>query len=184
VLPVVDWPAVFAAGKDFQAWLDAAENPETAAHMRADAASLALVEEAEEYLGELARDVYVVAFAEDWCGDVVRHVPVLERIAQACPRLHVRYLSRADRPDVFVRFLTNGGEAIPKFVFLNDAWTECDNWGPMTCANRRLIARGKAVGDVAAARRQVSERYADDGDRGKVFAELLDIVATTASESY
>lgn len=183
VLPVLDWSEIFAAGKDFEAWLDAAESPEKAARMREEAETLPLVEEAEEFLKELTRDVNVVAFAEDWCGDVVRHVPVLERIARACPRLHVRYLAREDRPDVFVRFLTNGGEAIPKFVFLSEAWTEYDNWGPMTCANRRLIARGKALGDVPAARRKVAERYADDADRGKVFAEILDIVATGASET-
>lgn len=183
VLPVLDWREIFAAGKEFEAWLDAAESHEKAARMREDAASLPLVEEAEEFLEDLTRDVNVVAFAEDWCGDVVRHVPVLERIARACPRLHVRYLARADRPDVFVRFLTNGGEAIPKFVFLSEAWTEYDNWGPMTCADRQLIARGKALGDVPAARRKVAERYAADPDRGKVFAEILDIVATGAGES-
>lgn len=183
VLPVIDWSEVFAAGKDFAAWLASAENPEHAARMRAAASALPLVEEAVDYLQELTRDVHVVAFAEDWCGDVVRHVPVLERIAAACPRLHVRYLARSDRPDVFVRFLTNGGEAVPKFVFLTDAWVECDNWGPMTCPNRKLIARGKVAGDVPAARRVIAERYAADPDCSDVFSELLDIVAAAASDA-
>lgn len=183
VLPTLDWQEIFSSGLDFESWLVAAGSAETAARMRSDAESVDLVEEALDYLGSLTRDVHVVAFAEDWCGDVLRHVPVLERLSAACPRLHVRYLGREDRPDVFMRFLTNGGEALPKFVFLTDAWVECDNWGPMTCPNRKIIAHGKVVGDVPAARRLVAERYAADPGRNDVVTELLDIVAAAASEA-
>ena len=184
VLPTIDWPAVFSSGQTFADWLTGAESPDNAAKMLEESRSLELVEEAVEYLGELTRDVRVVAIAEDWCGDVLRHVPVLERIASLCNRLHVRYVTREQHPDVFARFLTNGGEAIPKFIFLNDQWVEFDNWGPMPCPYRRSIARGKACGDVPAARREVAQRYQDDPGRVFTFNELLDIIAIGSSETY
>jgi hypothetical protein len=130
----------------------------------------------EAMLGALPRPVYVVAIAEAWCGDVRRHVPVLQRIAQAAPNLEVRYITREQHKHVFVRFLTNGGEAIPKFVFLSNRFVECGNWGPMPAADRVLIARGKACGDLGAARAKVSASYQADADRHIVVEELLALI--------
>ena len=127
-------------------------------------------------LGALPRPVHVIAIAEDWCGDVVRHVPVLERIAAHAPNVQTRYISREQHKDVFARFLTNGGEAIPKFIFLNDQFVECANWGPMPEACKRLIARGKACGNVAAARQKVGAIYQADSDKAEVARDLVELV--------
>jgi hypothetical protein len=139
-------------------------------------AGQALEPHVEAALGALPRPVYVVAIAEDWCGDVRRHVPVLERMAQAAPKLTVRYITREQHRDVFVRFLTNGGEAIPKFVFISDQYVECGNWGPMPAADRVLIARGKACGDVGAARKKVGLSYQADAERRIVVEELMALI--------
>lgn len=183
ILPSLDWAAIFASGRAFADWLAAAEDPAQAARMRENLAAPALAPDEAAMLAALGRTVHVVAIAEDWCGDVVRHVPVLEALVRAGRNLHVRYVARAQHPDVFARFLTNGGEAIPKFVFLNDRFVECGNWGPMPDTCRRLIAQGKACGDVAAARKLVSARYAADPRCRDVVRELLDLVqlASTAS---
>jgi len=172
-LPVLDWKAVFDSGLDYPAWMAAAESPEQREKLVAQHAALALEPGVAGYLAALPHPVHVVAIAEDWCGDVVRHIPVLQRMAEAGPQLKVRYISREQHPEVFVRFLTNGGEAIPKFIFLSDRFVECGSWGPMPESCRELIARGKACGDVAAARKKVSVRYELDTHRREVVAELL-----------
>ena len=181
VLPRLDWPEIFAAARPFAAWIADGESEQNRRRMAAEAESLPLAPEDEAALRALPRLVHVIAVAEDWCGDVVRHVPVLERLASATDRVRVRYLARAGRPDLFVRFLTNGGEAVPKFVFLNDQFTECGNWGPMPARERELIARGKACGDVPAARRLVAAAYAADPDRRAVVAELLHLIGIAAA---
>ena len=71
------------------------------------------------------------------------------------------------------RPLTNGGEAIPKFIFLSDQFVECGNWGPMPSADRVLIARGKACGDVGAARKKTAQSYQMDAGRRIVVEDLL-----------
>lgn len=180
-LPTLDWRALFDSGLDYAAWLAAAESPDQRDQMEARRKSLPLAALAEERLASLSRPVHVVAIAEDWCGDVVRHVPVLQRMAEASPMLKVRYISRQQWPDVFVRFLTNGGEAIPKFIFLNDRFVECGNWGPMPGSYRELIARGKACGDVAAARKKVSALYEADSNCHEVVRELLGLVDVASS---
>jgi len=102
-------------------------------------------------------------------------------MAEAAPLLKVRYISREQHPHIFVRFLTNGGEAIPKFIFLSDRFVECGSWGPMSEGCRELIARGKACGNVAAARKKVSARYEQDTMCREVVAELLKLADIAAS---
>lgn len=183
ILPAVDWRAVFESGQTYSAWIASGESPENRAAMEAARQALGLEPQAAAFLGALPRPVHVVAIAEDWCGDVVRHVPVLERMAAAAPNLRVRYIRRDQWPDVFARFLTNGGEAIPKFVFLSDQFVECGNWGPMPQLCRDLIARGKACGDVGAARKKTAGFYEADANRRMVFEELLHLVDIASSQT-
>jgi len=180
-LPLIDWKAIFESGLDYAAWLVAAESPEQRDKLVTQHQALTLEPAVIGYLGALPRPVHVVAIAEDWCGDVVRHSPVLQRMAEAGPNLRVRIISREQHPDVFMRFLTNGGEAIPKFIFLSDRFVECGSWGPMPEGCRELIARGKACGDVAAARKKVSARYEQDTMRREVVTELLKLVDIAVS---
>ena len=180
-LPAIDWKAVFESGLDYAAWLAAAESAEQRDKIEAQRQALALDAPVAGFLAALPRPVHVVAIAEDWCGDVVRHAPVLQRMAEAGANLRVRYISREQHPDVFIRFLTNGGEAIPKFIFLSDRFVECGNWGPMPDSCRELISRGKACGDVAAARKKVAVRYEQDTARREVVAELLRLVDIAVS---
>lgn len=180
VLKTVDWPQVFASGLSFEAWMQQGESQENRDTMRELIAAQPLEPQTEGLLKALPRVVHVVAIAEDWCGDVIRHVPVLERLAQAAPNLKTAYISREQHPDVFVRFLTNGGEAIPKFVFLSDAFVECGHWGPMPWNCRCLVARGKACGNVARGREKVTALYQMDAEKAEVVRELVDLVCTAS----
>lgn len=183
VLPAVDWRSVLDAGRTFADWLASAEDADKAERMREAHRRQPLAPHHEAALAALPRPVNVVAIAEDWCGDVVRHVPVLQRLADAAAdRIHVRYLAREQHPDVFVRFLTNGGEAIPKFVFLSADLVECGSWGPMPEDCRRLIARGKACGDVGSARKVVSRLYQADPECRTVVDELMALIDIATTE--
>ena len=183
VLPTIDWKSVFESGRTYRAWIEAAEHPEHVEKMQASIERQRLEPTAVAVLRAIARPVHVIAFAEDWCGDVVRHVPVLERMVHENERLRVRYVTRQEQPEAFARFLTNGGEAVPKFVFLSDQFVECGNWGPMPDDGRELIARGKACGNVAAAREKVSALYQADKDRQVVVRELLGRFTTASCEA-
>ena len=124
-------------------------------------------------LATIQRPVHIFAIAEDWCPDVIRHVPVLQKMADSSPNVTVRYLMRSDHLDIFARYLTTGGESVPKFIFLNQDFTECGSWGPMPDACRDLIARGRASANIKAAREQISAAYESDPDRKIVVQELL-----------
>ncbi|MBI4557620.1 MAG: thioredoxin family protein [Candidatus Hydrogenedentes bacterium] len=181
ILPTIDWESVFESGKTYQDWLAAGEVSENCQRMEALRKELSLEPYMSGLLAALTRPVHIIAIAEDWCGDVVRHVPGLQKLADDGPNIKVRYIRRDQHPDVFARFLTNGGEAIPKFIFLSPTFVECGNWGPMPDACRALIARGKACGDVPAARKKVSALYEADSDERVVMEELLKLIETAAA---
>ena len=171
-LPVIDWNNVFENGKTWDAWLQAAESAEQANKMKERLDAISVPANCNTVLNKITRPVHIVAIAEDWCGDVIRHAPVIQKIADASPNIEIRYIARQDRPDVFARFLTNGGEAIPKFVFLSSDFVECGNWGPMQADCRLLVARGKAMGDTSAGRAKVREIYKADPVGVTAFEEL------------
>lgn len=181
MLPLIPWESVFAGGRDWESWLSAAENPAQAEKIRTILSGAALEPAVRDILSAMQRVVNVVAIAEDWCGDVARHAPLLAAMEAASEgRLRVRFISRGDHPDVFARFLTNGGEAIPKFVFLSADWVECGNWGPMPTECRRLIARGKAANNVGEARKRVAALYEADPRGTVVLQELAELVETAS----
>lgn len=181
ILPTIDWKALFASGKDYAAWLEGGGSSENCARMEAQRKELTLDPQVIGFLAALPRKVHVIAIAEDWCGDVVLHTPVLQKLAEAAPNLKVRFISRELSPETFARFLTNGGEAIPKYIFLSDKFVECGNWGPMPEPCRELIARGKACGDLGAARKKVSTLYQMDSNRRMVIGELLRLIDIASS---
>ncbi|CAN5348083.1 hypothetical protein BH09SUM1_BH09SUM1_34500 [soil metagenome] len=180
VLPPVDYKSIWEKGKSYPQWLAAAESADNAAKMERIRGELTLTESQRAWLGAIPRIVHVIAFAEDWCGDVHRFVPALEALAGVSMKLLVRYVSREEAPEAFKRFLTNGGEAVPKFVFFNENFVECGNWGPMPDACRKLIARGKAAGDVGAARKKTTAICDADAQSHTAIRELMDLIETAS----
>lgn len=183
VLEEIDWKREFARGKPFSEWLPLGENPEYRERMAKDTVELVVPEEIAVRIERLTRAVRIVVFAEGWCPDVVRHVPVLETLARGQDRITTSYFMRADAPELFQRFLTFGGEAVPKMVFLSEDWVECGVWGPMPETDKAWIARGRAAGDLGKAREYVSESYKNDRDRLLVFEEIASCLEIAASEA-
>jgi hypothetical protein len=179
LLPIPDRQAIFEKGLDYEAWLAAAENPESAERMRGIRETVTVDDATLTALRAIDRPVNVIAIAEAWCGDVVRHTPVLMRLAEENPLIRVRFITRMDDLDFFVRFLTNGGEAIPKYVVCAANFNEVGHWGPMSSTPRLAIAKGKACGDGGAARQVVGAFYESDGNR-ETIAELLELFQTAS----
>lgn len=183
ILDTINWNAVYDSGVDFDTWLTQGEHEDHITMIKEVHETQVLDESTLEQLRAITKPVHVVAIAEDWCPDVIRHAPVLQKICDQSDLLSVRYLTRDAHKNVFIRFLTNGGEAIPKFIFLSDQWVECGNWGPMTQAFRDLISRGKACDDVASARKTIHEAYLSETVRADVVEELMHHILIASAEA-
>lgn len=151
----------FEKGMSWEAWLKSAEDAEQAKRMNENAGKVDVPATTQTFLKSLKRPVHVLAIAEDWCGDVVHNAPVMARLGSVAPdQLKVKWMHRV--PEVIVRYLTNGAEAIPKFVFLTDTFVEIGNWGPRPEACKQAMARAKALGNTKLAYDFIGSYYEKD----------------------
>ena len=182
ILPLIDWRSLFSTGTDWRRWLDAAEKPEHRTELLGSYGGFHPTADTIARLLALAKPVHIIAIAESWCGDVRRHIPVLQKIADAGGQVQVRYITRAQNLEVFARQLTNGGEAIPKAVFLSRDFVETGSWGPMPENGRRIVAQGKAANDIPGARKLVAAQYAADPQRRDAESEIINRIEIAATQ--
>ncbi len=104
-----------------------------------------------EMLAGFPRQMHLLCLAGTWCGDCVRDGAILQRIAEAAPRLGLRFLDRDENLEVARQLAINEGLRVPIVVFLSEDFVECARYGERTLATYRKMAveqlGGRAGGD-------------------------------------
>jgi hypothetical protein len=95
---------------------------------------------------QLPKAINVLAIVEDWCGDVVANLPILDRLARESGKLNVRCVLR-DQTPIIDQYLKDGQfKSIPVFVFLDEKFNEIGNFKERPASVTELRAqRRKAV---------------------------------------
>ncbi len=102
-------------------------------------------ENAQNALSSLSSNekYYWVVLTESWCGDAAQVVPIMNKIAEeAGEKLQLRILLRDENPDLIDEFLTNGGRAIPKLIFVreeNKKLKIINSWGARPAVAQKLV---------------------------------------------
>ncbi|MFT9848192.1 thioredoxin family protein [Aneurinibacillus sp. REN35] len=88
-------------------------------------------EEEQTFFASLQQrdDLRCLILAADWCGDVVRNVPVVFRAMEEA-RIPTEVLIMEKHLDVMDQFLTMGGRAIPIVIFTDSEGNVLGKWGP------------------------------------------------------
>ena len=94
---------------------------------------------------------------------------------------NLRVVDKESKPELMVRYLTNGAEAIPIFIFFNHAFVEVGFWGPRPGECKRLMARGKAAGRIDDARLAIRTFYEVD-QHCSTLKELRELFAIASAE--
>ncbi len=74
-------------------------------------------------------DLRCMILCADWCGDVIRNIPVVFRALENSG-IPVEVLIKEEHMDVMGQFLTLGGEAIPIVIFTDTGGFIMGQWGP------------------------------------------------------
>jgi len=124
---------------------------------------------------ELGRDVFVLAIAEDWCGDASNTVPILAKLGDVAECLEMRVLKRDENPSVMDHYLTDGTRSIPIVILLDRDFQEIGHWGPRPAALQRWVLEHKDRMSKEERYPHVRRWYARD--RGKTtLREVLDLL--------
>ena len=81
-------PERFAEGMSLQDFVDNMQKNRDL--FDANYRNFALKEEDEEFFRAIDENLNVLVLAEDWCGDVLRYLPVFKRISEAVRAIHPR----------------------------------------------------------------------------------------------
>jgi hypothetical protein len=74
-------------------------------------------------------DLRCLILAAEWCGDVVRNVPVVLNVLKET-EMPTEILVMEDHLDLMDEFLTMGGRAIPVVIFADTGGHVLGKWGP------------------------------------------------------
>ena len=145
--------------------------------------------EDQEFFQSLAfrDDLRCLILAADWCGDVVRNVPVVFR-ALAETQMPVEVLIMEEHMDLMDEFLTYGGRAIPVVIFADTGGHVVGRWGPRpqyvqepmaefkrTNPDREAPDYGEKIGKV---REEIGRRYGEDNTyQGWIVDELKQLLS-------
>src|ERR1035437_5082330 len=61
--------------------------------------SVQLTEAQRAFIGGFTRDMKVLVVSGIWCGDCVEQCPILQKIAEANPRIDLRFVDRDQQKD-------------------------------------------------------------------------------------
>jgi hypothetical protein len=95
-------------------------------------------------IGTFTREINILVSSGIWCGDCAAQVPMLDHIAVANPRLHLRLLDRDEHSDFAERIMICGGLRVPTVLFLNEDFEFLSLYGDKSLA--RMRARAAKLG--------------------------------------
>lgn len=132
-------------------------------------------------------DLRCMILAAEWCGDVVRNMPVVFRALENSA-IPTEVLIMEQHPDVMDQFLTMGGKAIPIVIFTDAGGFVLGQWGPRPKhVQEAMIAFKKANPDREApdyqeklveTRAEMGRRYGEGtGYHAVIVKELRDLIS-------
>ncbi|MFB9331024.1 thioredoxin family protein [Paenibacillus aurantiacus] len=132
-------------------------------------------------------DLRILILMAEWCGDVVRNVPVVFKALEHSG-LPVEVLIMEEHLDTMDEFLTMGGRSIPIVIAANAEGDVLGQWGPRPAhVQEAMIAFKQANPDREAAdyqeklaetRQEMGRRYGDGTDyQQTIVTELRELLA-------
>jgi hypothetical protein len=133
-------------------------------------------------------DLRCLILCADWCGDVVRNVPVIFRALENSG-IPVEVLIMEQNLDVMDQFLTGGGRAIPIVIFTDTGGFVLGQWGPRPAHVQSVMTKFKQENPdreapdynekIQVARAEMMSQYGEGrGYQAVIVKELRDLIST------
>ncbi|RXP44516.1 thioredoxin family protein [Lutibacter sp. HS1-25] len=101
--------------------------------------TLKISEETQQALNNLTENFWLLVLAEGWCGDAAQVLPVLNKMAEASPKLNLKLVCRDENDELMNAFLTNGSKSIPKVILINNKNEVINSWGPRPSVATKMV---------------------------------------------
>jgi len=132
-------------------------------------------------------DLRVLILAADWCGDVVRNIPVVFR-ALEISGVPTEVLIMENHPEVMDEFLTMGGRSVPVVIFADTGGHVLGQWGPRPQHVQEVMVEFKRNNPdreaadyqekMAVARQEMLKRYGEGSEsHPAILRELRELIS-------
>jgi len=139
--------------------------------------TITISEEIKTKINCLDHQLTWVVLAESWCGDAAQNLPIIYKIAELTPNINLRILLRDENLNVMNKYLTNGGQAIPKLICLDENLNDLGTWGPRPQFLQDWMKKEKAdpTMEMADLKKEFQVWYTKD--KGETLqAEMIDLI--------
>lgn len=107
---------------------------------------LALTPQQQQLVGGFVREINILCVSGTWCGDCALQGSAMARIAEANPRIHLRFLPKSDEhAELLVPAKINAGFRVPVTWFMAEDFEFVSFFGDRSLSRYRSMAR-KALG--------------------------------------
>lgn len=132
-------------------------------------------------------DIRVLILAADWCGDVVRNIPVVFRALEVS-EWPVEVLILEENLDLMDNFLTMGGRSVPVVIFADTGGHVLGQWGPRPKHVQEVMIKFKQENpdreapsyeeNILQARKLMLEKYGEGNEvHAVIVSELRDLIS-------
>lgn len=129
----------FDAGLSFDDYL--ATDPVRAEKWRTVHQRAQLTDAQRQLIASFTRTMPVLISSGIWCGDCVQQCPLLQRIAEANPRMiELRLVDRDEHLDLSQRIMINAGLRVPTVIFMAEDFEFVHLLGDRTLSRYRAVA--------------------------------------------
>jgi len=133
-------------------------------------------------------DLRCLIIAADWCGDVVRNVPVVFKALENSG-VPIEVFIQEEHMDLMDQFLILGGRSIPVVIFADTGGFVLGQWGPRPTYVQEPMVQFKAANpdrdapdyqdNLAAARKEIMARYGEGTEYQQLIVkELRELISS------
>ena len=106
--------------------------------------TLKISEEVEKIIQKVDKKITWLVLTESWCGDAAHVIPVFNKIAELNKNINLRLVLRDENEDLMNAHLTDGGQAIPKLIGIEEATGNViHTYGPRPSLASRMVKEYK-----------------------------------------
>lgn len=122
----------------------------------------------------------ILVISEPWCGDSFALLPIVKKISEANYKWKLKMILRDENVELINKFLTNGGKAIPIFLFSDENYELIFKWGPRPRAAQNVFEQYRSqieLGEIEKSKVFLKIRQFYSKDKGKEASkEILNLI--------
>ncbi|MDA7978191.1 MAG: thioredoxin family protein [Pirellulales bacterium] len=141
----MDFSTHFERGLKYSDFLERQASPGDLRQWSKFSSETVLTSDQAQNLKSFQREMKVLCLAGTWCPDCASQCPVMEKFAQVCPLIDLRFLDRDEFSAHGGSLTLCGGQRVPTTIFLSEDGYFCGVFGDRSLSRYRNLA-GRPLG--------------------------------------